>query len=118
MATTATCTQDGTIRMTAATAFRLTLMPSKQFVQILVKTGTLWIKRYAAGVTPPTALPTVAVIPASAAFSDYVELTDGDVATFGNSDSFGIRRTLGAPGSVGTIDVWCEADADLVLVSQ
>ena len=118
MSTAATVTIDGTVRLSAATAFRLTFVPSRQFVQLLSKLGTFWIKRYAPGATVPPALPTAAAIPAAAAASDYVEMTDGDIVTFGDSSMIGVRRVLGAPGAVAVIDVWCEVAGDVVYVTQ
>lgn len=101
---------------------------AKLFVNVLVRTGVIWVRPRSLadghGSNPTTPIPS-----SNAWASGWVRLGDNQQASWGleatwqgppsvNRDEPPTTETSGAFDSVASLDVWCETSGDLVVVAH
>lgn len=99
---------------TGSSGSQIVFAASKRFVNVLVRTGVIWVKPHSSldtsGTTPTTPIPSAGSIA-----NGWVRLGDNQGASWGLEDP--LRSTTGAD-LLGFLDVWCETQGDLNVIAH
>lgn len=101
---------------TGSTGSQVVFAKPKSVVNVLVKTGVIWVKPHS-GQDTSGSVPTTPIPSANSVANGWVRLNDGEGASWGIEQASSVQGA-GTIDAVGFLDVWCETQGDLRVVAH